>query len=371
MKRRTEKKLQIRKVYGKYAAGAVFLAGLLCLTGCGGRVQRYDSLDTAMGTVIRQSIYSGEDITAQVQEILRSLEESELSWRLADTEIAKINAASGSGEAVPVSEKLYKDLTILLEVSQKSCGAFDFTVGPVVQLWNIDEWAAGEQVSGEQAAGEQVSEEQAAGEQAEAVIPDKEEIARALQYTGYEKVLLEDGGVTLLEGMSLDLGAVGKGLACDRIAALLEEKEVYGAVISVGGSILTYGKKPDGTPWQVGIINPENTSSMIGILSLEGQWCVSTSGDYERYVIVDGVKYHHILNPATGYPADSGIRSVTVLCKSGVLSDALSTACFVLGVEEGMELAKSYGAEVLFVDEEGMITMTDGMKDFFKETGEN
>lgn len=361
MKRRTEKKLQIRKVYGKYAAGAVFLAGLLCLTGCGGRVQRYDSLDTAMGTVIRQSIYSGEDITAQVQEIIRSLEESELSWRLADTEIAKINAASGSGEAVPVSEKLYKDLTILLEVSQKSGGAFDFTVGPVVQLWNIDEWAAGEQVSGKQAA----------GEQAEAVIPDKEEIARALQYTGYEKVLLEDGGVTLLEGMSLDLGAVGKGLACDRIAALLEEKEVYGAVISVGGSILTYGKKPDGTPWQVGIINPENTSSMIGILSLEGQWCVSTSGDYERYVIVDGVKYHHILNPATGYPADSGIRSVTVLCKSGVLSDALSTACFVLGVEEGMELAKSYGAEVLFVDEEGMITMTDGMKDIFKETGEN
>ncbi len=363
MKTGAEKSLQIRngcKEKRSMASGclrkvapAVFACfmGILFAAGCGARVPRYEALDTAMGTVIRQSIYTREeDITAEVEYIIETLEKSELSWRLPDTEAAKINAAAGRGEPVMVSDKLYEDLITLLEVSQKSGGAFDFTVGPVVQLWNIDEWAA--------------------GEQADAVIPDKEKIAQALQNTGYEKVVMENGGISLSEGMSLDLGAVGKGLACDRIAVFLEEKEVYGAVISVGGSILTYGKKPDNTPWQVGIINPEDTSSMIGTLSLKGQWCVSTSGDYERYVMVDGVRYHHILDPATGYPADSGIRSVTVLCQSGVLSDALSTACFVLGKEEGMELVKSYGAEALFVDKEGTISMTDGMRDIFRETGE-
>lgn len=194
---------------GRKVALAVLacFAGMLFATGCGARMQRYEALDTAMGTVIRQSIYTREkDITAEVENIIETLEKSELSWRLPDTEVAKINAAAGNGETVMVSDKLYEDLTILLEVSRKSGGAFDFTVGPVVQLWNIDEWAA--------------------GEQADAVIPDKEKIAQALQNTGYEKVLMENGGVSLSEGMSLDLGAAGKGLACDRIAVFLEEKEV-------------------------------------------------------------------------------------------------------------------------------------------------
>lgn len=191
-----------------------------------------------------------------------------------------------------------------------------------------------------------------------------------MQNTGYERLEIAGDGIRLPVGMSLDLGAVGKGIACDRIRQYLEEKEVSGAVISVGGSILTFGQKPDGTNWQVGIVNPLQTEQTIGILSLNGQWCVSTSGDYERFVEVDDFRYHHILDPATGYPADSGVRSVTILCKSGILSDALSTACFVLGTEKGMELAESYGAEALFVDAQGKIYMTEGMKQYFRETGE-
>lgn len=152
----------------------------------------------------------------------------------------------------------------------------------------------------------------------------------------------------------------------DEIRRVLEQREeISGGVISVGGSILVYGAKPDGSSWKVAIVNPADTASAIGYMSLKGTWCVSTSGDYERYAMVDGIRYHHILNPATGYPADSGVRSVTVLSDSGLLSDALSTACFVLGIEEGMELAEKYGAEALFVDTKGNIVMSPGMEECF------
>lgn len=143
------------------------------------------------------------------------------------------------------------------------------------------------------------------------------------------------------------------------------QNAVTGAVISLGGSILTYGSKPDGSTWKVGIIDPFDKSSNIGILSLEGQWCVSTSGDYERYVEVDGVRYHHILDPKTGTPAVSDVRGVTVLLKDGLLSDGLSTACFILGPEKGMALAAEYGAEALFILSDGEVVLSEGMEQYY------
>lgn len=345
------KEFDCRRKAGK---GTWLLTVMLCTvlgTGCSSPVARYSAMDTAMGTVVRQSVYARSDkITDGVEEIIDRLEQETLSWRIADSEIARINALAGSGTSVEVSNKLNEDLIILLDVAEKSGGAFDFTIGSVVRLWNIDAWAAGGNVEGS--------------------LPTQEEIVQALACTGYEKVSLENGRICLPARMSLDLGSVGKGIACDRIADYLEAQKVQGAVISVGGSILTFGSKPDGSPWQVGIVDPQDTSSLIGTLSLTGQWCVSTSGDYERYVEVEGRRYHHILDPATGYPANSGVHSVTILCKSGILSDALSTACFVLGEEKGMALAESYGAEALFVDMQGKIVMTEGMQGIFKETGE-
>lgn len=319
---------------------------LLFLSGCSGREERYTAVDTAMGTVVSQTVYGKTDVTPQIKELLDQLEADELSWRIAGSEIAVVNDAAGNGEKTAISDKLKEDLTVLLEVSEKSGGAFDVTIGPVVRLWGIDAWAA--------------------GENADASVPEKQEIAEALAHTGYEQVELTESGIILPEGMSLDLGAAGKGIACDRIAEYLEAEEVSGAVISVGGSVLTFGEKPDKTAWQIAVINPFDTSARLGVLTLTGQWCVSTSGDYERYVEVDGVRYYHILDPATGYPAVSGVRSVTIVCKSGILSDALSTACFVLGTEKGMELAEYFGVEALFVDENGELTMTDGMKKIWK-----
>lgn len=337
----------------------LLVSGLLLFAGCG-KVERYLMTDIAMGTVTNQTIYSRDgDLTLEVRDIILKLEQDELSWRIEGSEVARINAAAGSGVYTSVSERLYQELEILLKLSKDSGGAFDVTIRPVAALWNIDAGAAGETQT--------AAEGTFPDEQPPTIIPTQEQITLALTHTGYENLSLTDGTVMLPKDMALDLGAAGKGIACDRIAAYLREQPVYGAVISVGGSVVTIGKKPDGTPWQIGIVDPWDTSSLVGILYLEGKNFVSTSGDYERYVEVDGVRYHHILNPATGYPADSGVRSVTILCDSGILSDALSTACFVLGVEEGMALAESYGAEALFIDTEGNISMTNGMKQFFKE----
>lgn len=332
---------------------AVLAGAVLACAGCR-RIIKYTAVDTVMGTVSSQTIYSVKEedcFTSEVKDLIVGLEQDTLSWRMEGSEVARINAAAGSGAGVPVSEKLYADLEVLLKLSEDSGGAFDITIRPVAELWNIDGWASGESISGKQSVR----------------IPTGEQIAAALSYTGYEQVLLEDGAVALPEGMALDLGAAGKGIACDRVALYLQSQYVQGAVVSVGGSVVTIGRKPDGTKWQIGIVDPRDTSAFIGILYLEGMHFVSTSGDYERYVEVDGVRYHHILNPETGYPAESGVRSVTVLCDSGILSDALSTACFVLGEEKGMVLVEAYGAEALFIDTEGNISMTEGMKQFFQE----
>lgn len=249
-------------------------------------------------------------------------------------------------------------LQTCLELYEKSEGAFDVTLGALVRLWKIDSWAGGAETGEFQA-------------------PSAGSLEEALGRCGSSMVGLlpkdswQEGTRLLLpEGMQLDLGAVGKGLALSRILELLEEEpEVSGAVVYLGGSVLTYGSRLDGGSWKIGIADPSDPSSSVGILTLEGQWCVSTSGDYERYVERDGVRWHHILDPATGLPADSGVRSATILSRDGLLGDGLSTACFILGPEKGLELAGEYGAEVLFILDDGEFVMSEGMEAFFSEAG--
>lgn len=336
-----------------------FFAALVCglllsCCGCGTaqlrQTQRIRNLDTVMGTVIQQTLYTADSKTAAAQEIiglLRELEEKELSRRLDTSEVWTLNAAAGKAEGSSLSVSMEKILTGCLEMWQKSDGAFDVTLGPVVKLWDIDGWAA-------------------KGREGTFVPPEEEQLLKTLEQCGSDRLSISDGHLYLLKGMQLDLGAVGKGIALDHILMYLQGKgEITGAIISLGGSILTYGRKPDGECWKVGIADPADTASNVGILTLEGEWFVSTSGDYERYVELEGIRYHHIIDPATGYPADSGVAGVTILAKDGFLSDALSTACFILGVEKGMALAESCGAEVLFVGKDGSITMSEGMKSFY------
>lgn len=338
----------------KYFVTVLGVLLLLCCGGCGSpKTEQAKNIDTAMGTVVQQNVYATENAETAVSDIsaiLRRLEEDELSRRLDTAELYAINSAAGEDAGIEVSEEMSQLLDRCLDVWKESDGALDVTIGAVVGLWDIDSWA-----------GE--------GKDAAFMPPADEELQAALAACGSEKLRKQKRMLFLPEGMQIDLGAVGKGIALDRILTYFEEHEnITGAIISVGGSILTYGQKPDGTCWRVGVTDPADTASNIGTLKLEGQWCVSTSGDYERYVEVDGVRYHHIIDPATGCPADSGVAGVTILSRDGFLSDALSTACFILGAERGIPLAEHYGAEALFVGKDGSIIMTDGMLEYFESS---
>ncbi len=354
-----------RKIWKKrrIVIESVIMAALcqtVLLTGCGEAAsRRLTSVDTAMGTIVTQTLYvqpgaaaegaAGEE-TEQILELLADLEEQELSWRIADSEIAGINVRAGdAAAAVPLSASMQQLLSQIWQVSEDSGGALDVTVGRLSRLWNLDELAEAEEVS-------------------RAQLPTERQIQEALAETGYSRVRISEESITLPGGMQLDLGAVGKGIACDRISEYLRSQpQVSGAVVAVGGSVVTYGQKPDNTPWTVAIMHPREAGSYLGTLELTGEHYISTSGDYERYILVDGVRYHHILDPATGYPASSGLCSVTVVCDNGLLADALSTACFVLGPEQGLALAKRRGAEALLVEEDGTLHMTAGMEEIFTE----
>ena len=344
--------------------------------------QEYSKTDFVMSTVLSEKIYGTKDVTQDIKEELDKLEKDQLSWREDHSVVSKINADAQKG----IKTKLDSDMTSWvedsLELAKRSNGAFDPTIGRLTRLWNIE------------------------GDNPK--VPSKQKIKNTLEDTGYTKIHLEKvesqntantkknvdkdikdntaknketsedtsqntntnesvSSIYIGDKCTLDLGAVGKGIACDVVQDYLKkQKEVSGAVIAVGGSILLYGSKADGSDWNVAVQNPRGQDGeAMGVLSLSGTTNVSTSGDYEKYFMQDGKRYHHILDPSTGYPADSGLISVTIVSDSGLLSDGLSTACFVLGKEKGQKLLETCGAEGIFIDQNKKVTVTKGLKDKF------
>ena len=306
------------------------------------QVEKYSNTDFAMDTVISETLYTtGEDINASVGEKLREIETGLLSWTTGDSQIAEINNANG--ETVGVSEELAGYLTQILQLAADSDGAFDPTLGEVIRLWNIE------------------------GDDPH--VPEQSELDKLLKNVDYKNIVLDGDKVTLKNGSTLDLGAVGKGIGCDVTAACLkEQKDVTGMILNLGGSsVMAYGEKPDQSPWKVAVTDPRDTEGeYVGAVTIKGGEFLSTSGDYEKYFMEDGKRYHHILNPEDGYPVWNGVTSVTVVCDNGLLADGLSTACFVLGMDDALELLEKYNAEAVFVDEDKNVYLTSGMKDRFE-----
>ena len=328
-----------------FVLGLFITASLLCTsrTAWGNsEINTYTKTDFAMDTVVSETLYTtGEDITADVISALKDVEENWISWTKESSQIYQIN--QNAGNTTTVSDETATCLKQVLDLSKASDGAMDPTMGRVIRLWDIG------------------------GENQK--IPEEAEIKNVLKDSGYQKIFLDGNTVHMEEGCSLDLGAAGKGIGCDLILKELEtKKDVTAALMNLGGSsVMTYGSKPDGSSWNVAVTDPraENEDDYLGVVALNGTEFLSTSGDYEKYFIENGVRYHHIMDPSTGYPAESGVTGVTVVCDSGLEADALSTACFVLGVEKGAELLKTYGADGLFVDEDHHVYLTEGMKERF------
>lgn len=307
----------------------------------------YSYTDFAMGTTISEQIYGKKDLTKDIFLELQSLENNLISWRVENSEISNLNKSAGSDKRSKLSSSTEEYLKKVLQLSKDSDGALDPTIGQIARLWDIG------------------------GDNPK--VPKQKEIDELLPYMGYKNLDVNDDGALIPKGFKIDLGAVGKGIGCDISKEILEKNDVDGAVISVGGSILVYGQKPDKSPWKIAITDPrgEDDTSVLGGLTIDKECYISTSGDYEKYIMQDGIRYHHILDPSTGYPADSDLISVTIVCDNGLLSDGLSTACFILGLEKSQTLLEKYNAEAVFVDKDKNVYVTDGLKDVFDLTNDN
>lgn len=323
----------------KYFISAM-LSALLFLTGCSAESSPEPVQGTffAMDTVMDFTIYGESGLIDQSESLIASLE-SLVSVTDANSELYAINQ-TGSGTLTGKASSLMEQA---LEICRRTDGALDLSIYPIVRAWGFTTGSY--------------------------QVPDEAEIQALLPLVDYRKIQYDaaDGTVTLPEGMEIDLGSVAKGYAGQLAAQMLREHGVQSALLNLGGNVQTVGAKPDGSPWQIGIKDPQGEDAMM-VLSVEDQ-AVVTSGGYERYFEQDGQTYWHIIDPSTGHPADSGLISVTIVGDEGVICDGLSTALFVMGLEKAADLwAQSGDFEAVFVTASGEVYITEGLRDRFALT---
>lgn len=304
--------------------------------------------ESLLHTVVQLSIYH-EDQEEVMDEAVSYIKEMEslLSTNLEGADIYRINQATGK-EAVEVDERTLEVIETAIEMSEESQGLFDISIGAVSNLWKIGDEDARK--------------------------PSDEEIKAALPFINYKDIALdkEKQTVFIKEGMALELGAISKGYIADKVRELFASKGITTAIINLGGNVVVMGDSPTTqNGWNVGVQDPDQVrGATVG--SVPGTHdSVVTSGIYERYLEVDGVKYHHILDPKTGFPVENDISGVTVFSQTSIQGDALSTTLFLLGVEKGLDFINQIdGVEAVFIDKEQGVHLSDGLKESFELTNE-
>lgn len=291
---------------------------------------------TAMDTYMTLTVY-GKGASSAADEAVKEIRriDAELSTGNSSSEIAQLNTA-GSAE---VSDETAQLISRALDISKETNGKFDPAIYPLMELWGFP--------SGNYR------------------VPTDDEIAQLLPLTDPAGITVSGNTVSFAQtGMAIDLGGIAKGYTSAHLMDLFRKDGIESAIVSLGGNVQVLGAKEDGSPWRIGINNPDDDSSYLGILE-ETDKAVITSGNYERYFEKNGVRYHHILAPATGKPADTGLTSVTVVCQDGTLADALSTALFVMGEEEGAKFWRSHSDEfqAIFYTAERDLYVTEGLTD--------
>lgn len=325
----------------------VSLCALFCavlLTGCGltpnrASQEKHTRDLFAMDTYMSLTVY-GEDGEAALDAAVEEIERLDrlLSTGAYDSEVAALNR-EGGGNLSEDAAYLWKRS---LEICRETDGAFDVTIYPVMRVWGF---AGGSFRVPEQAELEELT---ARVDSALAVWDEAQ------------------GRLSLPDGMEIDFGGIAKGYTGDRLTEILRRYGVESALLNLGGNVQLLGGKPDGSSFKIGIRDPEGGSGSVGVLSVEDT-AVVTSGGYERFFEEEGIVYHHIIDPATGRPADKGLCSVTVVCGDGTLADGYSTALFVMGTEEAVRFWKAHPKEfdMVLVTDDGKIYITEGLSDRF------
>ena len=269
-----------------------------------------------------------------------------------ESEVSRINKNAGIS-GVRVSPDILDMLNKAITVSEKTEGSFDVTIGPVISLYDFHK----------------------------KIKPEESAVKKNLSLVDYRELIIDRNRSTAFlrkTGMLIDLGGIAKGYAADKAVETLKRKGINSGLVSVAGDIKAFGLKPDGKPWNIGIRNPRISSNtplvkggkggfsddIMATLELKDM-AISTSGDYERFFIIDGRRYHHLLSPKTGYPAE-GCQSVSVITKEGAFTDAFATGVFILGPEKGIKVLEKLGFDGIIVDSQGKVHTTPNIRGKFE-----
>lgn len=336
------------------------IASILCIsmisimmTGCKKKETSYSHTDFAMGTVTNVTLYGTRDDLDQVEQNIinmeKKLEREQLSWRIKDSQISKMNQELNKNHGeTKVTGDLKGWLEEAIKISKDSYAdgrnTVDPTIGTLTRLWDFDS--------------------------SDPKVPDANKIKQAISgdlAENSQHVTVQDNGKVLAcdKNTKFDLGAFGKGIGTDEAIKLIKKEEgITGAMVALGGSIAIYGEKSDGSDWNVGIQDPNGQDGeVLGGVKVKGGTSISTSGDYEK-TFTDkktGKRYFHILDSKTGYSVKTDIRSCTIITNSGLNADGLSTACFSLGVKKSQKLLKKYNAKAIFVDKNNNVYVSKGL----------
>ncbi len=332
-------KLEVQKIFLLLATCYLLLATVSSCVPQKEKVYRKSKI--LMDTLITISAVSdsGDKADLAIEKAFSEIEKLDklLNFFSDKSELSEINKNAGK-KAVKVSPETFEVIERALYASEKTGGAFDVTIGTEITLWDFHN----------------------------KVKPEDKAIRERLSLVNYKGILLNKRASSVYlnkKGMLIDLGGIAKGYAADKAVEVMKKKGIKSGLVSVAGDIKAFGLKPDGKPWKIGIKNPraKNEDDEIMATIELTDMAISTSGDYERYFIIEGKRYHHILNPKTGYPAD-GCRSVSIIAKDGAITDPFSTGIFTLGAEKGMKLLEEMGLDGIIVDKDGKIHTTSNLR---------
>lgn len=319
------------------------LIGVFMLTSCGkssSGTEPVRQTDFILNTICKITIYDEENSSKDSNDLIREAfdlcreYENTLSRTIEGSDVYNINHSNGN--PINVSDTTIEVIEYAETYSKNSNGAFDITIAPLSILWDFQ------------------------GDNPK--VPPEDKINSLVNEVDYTKVKISGNSVTLESPVkAIDLGGIAKGYIADKATEYLKANSVTSAIVDLGGNIYVIGSKPDGGDFNIGIQDPSKTDgSVLGYVSVSNKSIV-TSGNYERYFVQDGKRYHHILDPSTGYPTDNGLCSVTIISDKSVDGDGLSTTCFVLGKDEGLKLINSLdGVQAIFIDSDGGMYFTNG-----------